>query len=712
MIIEQNTNYAYKLKYMENPTFDKVRDLAIKFMRELPKQLQDELYEALNRGVDILDAEPQMVTYLYAFGPMHQAKLNYAFKHLPKEFLEQPEINIIDYGCGQALGTMCYADFLRENGYTQKVKTITLIEPSEMCLKRAALHASVFFPDAEIKTANKSFDELDKNDICCDEDIPTLHIFSNVLDILDFDLEDFSDLIKRQLKSYNQFVCVGPCFNYSDKDERMDVLFSLMDGKRNYRESFDKYEFDPEKTWTAKILCFSKGELIGGLKDEIISTEVIEDDFGDAVEDEYGVLYSRDGNKLLKCKNKNITSYNVRQGTKTICDRAFLSVDKLEQVIIPRSVTKIEDQAFCDCKSLQKIDMPDSVTSIGYNAFGLCESLQRIYIPDSVTFLGPTTFHKCISLQQVTISNSLSRIDYMTFCECNSLQQIVIPNSITVISDWAFSECTSLKQIIIPDSVISVGKGTFRHCVSLKQITFSNPAISVGDGALSGCLLLQQIIIPHGSSEKFKKILDEELWDKIEEPSNTESNRLSNELESLSITFNNTIDNCIEDEFGVIFSKDGKRLLKCNNLKLENYSIPDSVRSIDSVAFSNCSLLQQIIIPVSVTSIGGGAFRGCSSLQQIIIPDSVTHIGAGAFVGCKSLQQIIIPNSITSIETGVFGSCSSLQQITIPDSVKNIGFWAFAGCILLQQVVIPKGSTENFKKMLDEKLWDKLVEQR
>ena len=517
MIIEQNTNYAYKLKYMENPTFDKVRDLAIKFMRELPKPLQDELYEALNRGIDILDSEPQMVTYLYAFGPMHQAKLNYAFKHLPEDFFEQPKINIIDYGCGQALGTMCYADYLRENGYSQKVKTITLIEPSEICLKRAALHASVFFPDAEIKTMNKNFDELEEIDIYCNEDIPTLHILSNVLDILDFDLKDFSDLIKRQLKSYNQFVCVGPCFNYSDKDERMDVLFSLMDGKRNYRESFDKYEFDPEKTWTAKILCFSKGELIGGLKDEIISTEVIEDDFGDAVEDEYGVLYSRDGNKLLKCKNKNITSYNVRQGTKTICDRAFLSVDKLEQVIIPRSVTKIEDQAFCDCKSLQKIDMPDSVTSIGYNAFGLCKSLQRINIPDSVSFLGPAAFHRCISLQQVVISNSLARIDYMTFCECNSIQQIVIPNSITVISDWAFSECKSLKQITISDSLSHLGTGVFAKCESLEQFVLPNSVQSIGDSAFEECKSLQQIIIPKGSSEKFKKMLEEKLWDKLVE---------------------------------------------------------------------------------------------------------------------------------------------------------------------------------------------------
>ncbi len=68
MIVEQHTNYAYKLKYMGNPTFDKVRDLSTKFYRELPQALQDELFETLNRGVDILDSEPQMTTYLYAFG--------------------------------------------------------------------------------------------------------------------------------------------------------------------------------------------------------------------------------------------------------------------------------------------------------------------------------------------------------------------------------------------------------------------------------------------------------------------------------------------------------------------------------------------------------------------------------------------------------------------------------------------------------------------
>lgn len=260
MLIEQNTNYAYKLKYIEHPTFEKIRDLAIKFMRELPKLLQDELYEALNRGLDILESEPQMVTYLYTFGPMHQAKLNYAFDKLPEKIPQFPEINIIDYGCGQALGTMCYADFLRKKSYSQKIKTITLIEPSEMCLKRASLHASIFFPSTIIKSINKKFDHLTQEDIICDEETPTLHILSNVLDILDFDINKFSKLLESCLKGYNYFVCVGPYFNDKKRDERMGYFSSHLFCDTLSGAVFDKFEFVPDKAWTAQIRHFWAGK--------------------------------------------------------------------------------------------------------------------------------------------------------------------------------------------------------------------------------------------------------------------------------------------------------------------------------------------------------------------------------------------------------------------------------------------------------------------
>ena len=283
MMIEQNTNYAYKLKYMDNPTFDKVRDLATKFYRELPKELQDELYEALNHGVDILDSEPQMTAYLFAFGQMHQAKLEYAFGKLPYEFLEQPKINIIDYGCGQALGTMCYADYLRENGYSQKVTTITLIEPSEICLKRAALHISMFFPNAEIKAVNKQFDDLTKDDIACVEETPTLHILSNILDILSFDLKNLSNLIDKCIKGYNRFVCVSPITGNNNRDIRTIKFPVLLNADSSMPEILDKYQLRQDKTWTCLTNNFllRKTSTINNVEKEINEYQALAKD-GDA----------------------------------------------------------------------------------------------------------------------------------------------------------------------------------------------------------------------------------------------------------------------------------------------------------------------------------------------------------------------------------------------------------------------------------------------
>ncbi|MBR6082548.1 MAG: hypothetical protein IKP62_06460 [Salinivirgaceae bacterium] len=296
MIIEETTTYAYKLKYIEDVSFGRIRAFAQSFVNELPQELIDDIYDQLNRGLDLLQNEPQMLVYLYSFGNMHEAKLRYAFDQLPDAFREQHKVNIIDYGCGQAIGTMCYADFLRENGIEQNIDTITLIEPSEICLRRAALHAKTFFPNAEISTVCKGFDDLEADDIQCDESTPTLHILSNVLDILDFDLERFAKLIDGQLCGYNQFVCVEPYFNYSDKDNRIAQFAELLDGNISLSKLFKKGELKSDKTWTAQIVCFSVGEL-----EEELQTEVTADDIDACIIDDDKVFYSPDSKRLLSC---------------------------------------------------------------------------------------------------------------------------------------------------------------------------------------------------------------------------------------------------------------------------------------------------------------------------------------------------------------------------------------------------------------------------
>ena len=69
-----------------------------------------------------------------------------------------------------------------------------------------------------------------------------------------------------------------------------------------------------------------------------------------------------------------------------------------------------------------------------------------------------------------------------------------------------------------------------------------------------------------------------------------------------------------------------------------------------------------VTIPNSVTSIGTYAFYDCSSLTSVTIPNSVTSIGEYAFCGCSSLTSVTIPNSVTSIGDSAFYGCSDLTR--------------------------------------------------
>ncbi|MBR5491843.1 MAG: SEL1-like repeat protein [Alistipes sp.] len=268
-LIEKGTNYAYTIERIKDITFTKLRSVVVDFTRRLPADLNSELYEAIQHGVCQLQSEPELNMYIHALGLMHEAKLQHAFEHLPSEFTDHNAIEIIDYGCGQAIGTICYADFLRKNGYAQEVRKITLIEPSEIALKRAALHASCFFPNAEIITINKGFDDLVDDDFSIDYDIPTLHIFSNVLDLADdyFNLKSFAYLLRDCIIGINQFVCVEPYFDYDEIDEYPYLFFKFLnidDEELTYCKIYHKGSFVEGRDWTCHIVLGSTYIHIGG----------------------------------------------------------------------------------------------------------------------------------------------------------------------------------------------------------------------------------------------------------------------------------------------------------------------------------------------------------------------------------------------------------------------------------------------------------------
>ena len=107
-------------------------------------------------------------------------------------------------------------------------------------------------------------------------------------------------------------------------------------------------------------------------EEEVLSTEVTEEDIKNGIQDEFDVTYSKDGKRLLKARAVLSGHYMIKEGTKVICDRAFFWYELLTGINIPDSVTSIGNSAFFRCESLTSIIIPDSVTSIGKSVFYGC----------------------------------------------------------------------------------------------------------------------------------------------------------------------------------------------------------------------------------------------------------------------------------------------------------------------------------------------------
>ena len=182
---------------------------------------------------------------------------------------------------------------------------------------------------------------------------------------------------------------------------------------------------------------------------------------------------------------------------------------------------------------------------------------------------------------------------------------------VTEIGDEAFSKL-ALTSITIPNSVTKIRGGAFFGCILLTSVTIPDSVTEIGVGAFTGCSSLRNFSGKFASADGRCLITNGKL---------------------------------------IAFAGDG----------LSNYTIPNSVTEIGSMAFAACSSLTSITIPDSVTEIGGGAFMGCSSLTSITIPNSVTEIGDKAFEGCP-LESVTVPCNAKIAEDSFDETTSVIYQ--------------------------------------------------
>lgn len=278
--------------------------------------------------------------------------------------------------------------------------------------------------------------------------------------------------------------------------------------------------------------------------------------------------------------------------------------------------------------------------------------------------------------------NSFYAVDYGTekikareFSENSILESVLMPNTIRKIENQSFKNCRALKKINIPENVEEIGYEAFLNCSSLKKINLLEKIKKINDSAFKGCTSLEEILFPSTIDHIGKSVVQG-------------CTRLS------EITIPMIGDSTGSQFFGSIFGAPSYMQQKDYVPgSLRKVTISGNITQIDSNAFYDCKLINQIVFPESLTSIGRDAFRGCESIDYIELPNALKFLGDGAFWNCWSLSSVFIGSRVIEAPElelnggSHFAGCYNLLSITLLNNVKKIPATTFSGCINVTDIL-------------------------
>lgn len=196
-------------------------------------------FDNLDNGTRVLSDESECIRYIALYGGHHFYKLYATYASTKFENIEGADIEIIDWGCGQALATCALIDYLIEKNINLNVSSITLIEPSTVSLQRGRSLVQRMFQnnpstDSVVRLVNKYIDDLTSNDFVSEPDRRKIHLFSNIIDVQGFDLTRLYQLMVNSFHGINRVICTSPD---NGRQQRLETFYNLFPSHQVTRAS-------------------------------------------------------------------------------------------------------------------------------------------------------------------------------------------------------------------------------------------------------------------------------------------------------------------------------------------------------------------------------------------------------------------------------------------------------------------------------------------
>lgn len=247
-----------------------------------------------------------------------------------------------------------------------------------------------------------------------------------------------------------------------------------------------------------------------------------------------GTLYNRRKTRLIyhsiNAKNK---IFRIPNKTLVVGKHAFYLCNNLEQIVISKSVIKLENNPFSGCEKLTLINKSPNyhienkviynkfktsvvgclnsikteklvllpVKNICRNSFWNCKGIDEIVLPETLEQIGYNPFVGCSNIKFTSHSKAYEVIDDVLFANnktklvCfpawKAIGGIKVPDSVKILERGSFSGCNRMTSIDF-NNVEVISKTCFTNCDSLKEIHLDKKIKYVGEWAFAHCKNLKK----------------------------------------------------------------------------------------------------------------------------------------------------------------------------------------------------------------------------
>ncbi len=387
------------------------------------------------------------------------------------------------------------------------------------------------------------------------------------------------------------------------------------------------------------------------------------------------------------------------------------------RVEIPSTVTTIDQNAFYNCNKITSITIPSSLQNVYSDAFSGCtfdnvyisdlaawcaiyfanssanpvstarhifinnKEMDDLVIPSGVSRIGSYAFYYMKSIKSVTIPEGVTYIGQYAFSACDSLQSVLLPSSLERIDNYAFAYTTSLESPVIPSSVSGIGYSAFQDLLNIMyegEATGSPWGAKCVNGYMDGWLVYED-------ASKQTIVACSTKADTITIPNSVTTIKSWAFSSCYDLRCTNIASVAQWLKIRLEEQTSNPKNLHVDGVLIKNLDIPEGIDSVPSYAFYGCGI-KSLTLPSTLQKIGRSAFRG-NNIEEVIIPESVTEIGEYAFYSSK-IKRLTIPSGLKQINRYVFYG-NNLGDFVIPEGVEEIGYEAF-GHDALTSVTIPK----------------------